>query len=50
VKTGPDGRWSTGVVELNVPTSVKNVTFTLTAAAVDGGGKLSDAATVRFKQ
>jgi hypothetical protein len=50
VKTGSDGKWSTGVVELNVPTSVSGVSFTLTAVAVDRNGKLSDTATVKFKR
>jgi hypothetical protein len=50
VKTGSDGRWSTGAVELSVPTSVSGVTFTLTAVAVDGAGKVSDTATVKFKR
>jgi hypothetical protein len=50
VKTGSDGKWSTGVVDLNVPTSVSGVSFTLTAVAVDGNGKLSDTATVKFKR
>ncbi len=50
VKTGSDGRWSTGAVELNVPTSVSGVSFTLTAVGVDAAGKLSDATTVKFKR
>ena len=50
VKTGSDGRWSTGTVELNVPTSVAGVRFTLTAVTVDSNGKLSDTATVKFKR
>jgi hypothetical protein len=50
VKTGTDGQWSTGVVELNVPTSVSGVSFTLTAVSVDGTGKLSDSAAVKFKR
>ncbi len=50
VKTGLDGKWSTGAVELSVPTSVSGVTFTLTAFAVDGNGKPSKSATVKFKR
>jgi hypothetical protein len=50
VRTGSDGRWSTGTVELNVPSSVTNISFTLTAVVTDGNGKLSDSTTVKFKQ
>ncbi|MBC8102060.1 MAG: hypothetical protein H7Z41_05680 [Cytophagales bacterium] len=50
VKTGPDGKWSTGAVELSVPGSVAGVTFIATAAVADSTGKLSGTAAVKFKK